>query len=75
MTHRMLLWCSCVHMLVTVSVLREGSVMMQINVDTVDGGLTLNEDFLVDFGKEPDGPVLAHELRYPGGDCTSDIWL
>lgn len=62
-------------MLVTVSVLREGSVMMQIDVDTVDGGLTLNEDFLVDFGKEPDGPVLAHELRYPGGDCTSDIWL
>lgn len=49
--------------------------MMQINVDTVDGGLALNEDFLVDFGKEPDGPVLAHELRYPGGDCTSDIWL
>uniref|UniRef100_A0A3P9CNC9 Methanethiol oxidase n=1 Tax=Maylandia zebra TaxID=106582 RepID=A0A3P9CNC9_9CICH len=42
--------------------IREGSVMMQINVDTVDGGL-------------PDGPVLAHELRYPGGDCTSDIWL
>lgn len=62
-------------MLITVSVLREGSVMMQINVDTVDGGLALNEDFLVDFGKEPDGPVLAHELRYPGGDCTSDIWL
>ncbi|XP_076746517.1 methanethiol oxidase-like isoform X1 [Maylandia zebra] len=55
--------------------IREGSVMMQINVDTVDGGLALNEDFLVDFGKEPDGPVLAHELRYPGGDCTSDIWL
>lgn len=49
--------------------------MMQIDVDTVTGGLTLNEDFLVDFGKEPDGPVLAHELRYPGGDCTSDIWL
>lgn len=62
-------------MLITVSVLREGSVMMQINVDTVDGGLALNKDFLVDFGKEPDGPVLAHELRYPGGDCTSDIWL
>lgn len=74
MTHRMLL-CAHVCMLITVSVLREGSVMMQINVDTVDGGLALNEDFLVDFGKEPDGPVLAHELRYPGGDCTSDIWL
>ncbi|KAG9345317.1 hypothetical protein JZ751_009863 [Albula glossodonta] len=53
----------------------EGSVMMQIDVDTVKGGLKANEDFLVDFGKEPDGPALAHELRYPGGDCTSDIWL
>ena len=20
------------------------------------------------------GPSLAHEMRYPGGDCTSDIW-
>lgn len=49
--------------------------MMQIDVDTVNGGLSVNEDFLVDFGKEPNGPVLAHEIRYPGGDCTSDIWL
>lgn len=49
--------------------------MLQINVDTVNGGLMLNENFLVDFGQEPDGPVLAHEIRYPGGDCTSDIWL
>ncbi|NWR39221.1 SBP1A oxidase, partial [Tachuris rubrigastra] len=55
--------------------LREGSVMLQINVDTEKGGLTVNKNFLVDFGKEPDGPVLAHEMRYPGGDCTSDIWL
>ncbi|KAM9806733.1 methanethiol oxidase [Syngnathus typhle] len=53
---------------------REGSVMMQIHVDSLKGGLTLNENFLVDFGKEPGGPALAHELRYPGGDCTSDIW-
>lgn len=49
--------------------------MMQIDVDTVKGGLKLNENFLVDFGAEPEGPALAHELRYPGGDCTSDIWL
>jgi hypothetical protein len=35
-----------------------------LNVDTEKGGLTLNPDFLVDFGKEPDGPVLAHEIRY-----------
>lgn len=49
--------------------------MMQIDVDTDKGGLKLNENFLVDFGAEPEGPALAHELRYPGGDCTSDIWL
>ncbi|XP_019412486.1 PREDICTED: selenium-binding protein 1-A-like [Crocodylus porosus] len=55
--------------------IREGSVILQIDVDTVRGGLTVNEDFLVDFGKEPHGPALAHEMRYPGGDCTSDIWV
>ena len=54
---------------------RQGSVMLQIDVDTVNGGLKLNEDFLTDFGDEPNGPVLAHEIRYPGGDCTSDIWI
>lgn len=54
---------------------REGSVMLQIDVDADRGGLKVNADFLVDFGKEPDGPVLAHEMRYPGGDCTSDIWV
>ncbi|KAM9110831.1 methanethiol oxidase isoform 3-T3 [Megaptera novaeangliae] len=55
--------------------IREGSVMLQIDVDTVKGELKLNPNFLVDFGKEPLGPALAHELRYPGGDCSSDIWL
>ena len=54
---------------------RNGAMMLQIDVDTVKGGLKLNENFLVDFGLEPEGPVLAHEIRYPGGDCTSDIWL
>lgn len=49
--------------------------MLQIDVDTERGGLKVNENFLVDFGKEPDGPVLAHEIRYPGGDSTSDIWI
>ena len=39
-----------------------------------EGRLKLNEKFLVDFGKEPDGPSRAHEVRYPGGDCTSDIF-
>jgi selenium-binding protein 1 len=37
--------------------------------------MKLNTDFLVDFGKEPRGPALCHEIRYPGGDCSSDIWL
>uniref|UniRef100_A0A8C9QH63 Methanethiol oxidase n=1 Tax=Spermophilus dauricus TaxID=99837 RepID=A0A8C9QH63_SPEDA len=55
--------------------IREGSVMLQIDVDTEKGGLKLNPNFLVDFGKEPLGPALAHELRYPGGDCSSDIWI
>ncbi|MEO0910408.1 MAG: selenium-binding protein SBP56-related protein, partial [Pseudomonadota bacterium] len=35
----------------------------------------INKDFIVDFGKEPNGPSRCHETRYPGGDCTSDIWL
>jgi selenium-binding protein 1 len=46
-----------------------------IDVDTVNGGMQLNPDFMVDFGAEPGGPVLAHEIRYPGGDCTSDIYV
>ncbi|KAL4204596.1 hypothetical protein AMTRI_Chr01g110690 [Amborella trichopoda] len=52
-----------------------GSHMLQIDVDTNKGGLSLNPNFYVDFGAEPDGPCLAHEMRYPGGDCTSDIWV
>jgi len=65
--------------------------MLQIDVDTEKGGLSLNKNFLVDFGLEPEGAALAHEIRsarerkttltllpfnrYPGGDCTSDIYL
>ena len=53
----------------------KGSHIIQIDVDTEKGGLSINPDFFVDFGDEPDGPALAHEMRYPGGDCTSDIWI
>lgn len=53
---------------------KQGSWMVQIDCDTEKGGLKLNEKFFVDFGKEPDGPSRAHEIRYPGGDCTSDIF-
>ena len=52
-----------------------GSWMLRLNVDTEKGGLTLDDAFFVDFGAEPDGPGLAHEIRFPGGDSTSDIWL
>jgi selenium-binding protein 1 len=52
-----------------------GAYLMQIDCDTVNGGMSVNEDFFVDFGKEPKGPARAHEMRYPGGDCTSDIWI
>ena len=54
---------------------RYGSFLLQIDVDNVNGGLKLNENFGVNLGEEPGGPVLAHEVRYPGGDCSSDIWL
>jgi len=53
----------------------KGSYMLQIDCDTQNGGLKINEDFYVDFGKEPAGPARAHQIRYPGGDCTSDIWI
>ncbi|XP_051497263.1 methanethiol oxidase-like isoform X2 [Apus apus] len=52
---------------------REGSVMLQIDVDTNKGGLSVNKNFLVDFGKEPNGPCLAHEIHFPSGDCTTEI--
>lgn len=53
---------------------KRGSWLLQIDCNTDQGGLTLNEKFFVDFGKEPNGPARAHEVRYPGGDCTSDIF-
>lgn len=54
---------------------RQGSHMVRLDVDTEVGGLTLAQDFFVDFGAEPGGPARAHEMRYPGGDATSDIWV
>ena len=54
---------------------KNGSYLMQIDCDTQQGGLSANESFFVDFSQEPGGPVRAHEIRFPGGDCTSDIWV
>ncbi|KPI91699.1 Selenium-binding protein 1 [Papilio xuthus] len=53
----------------------KGGWIVKLDVDIENGGLKLDPDFLIDFGCEPNGPVLPHEMRYPGGDCTSDIWL
>lgn len=64
--------CSCLQCC-SIAPRREGSVMLQIDVDTEKGGLTVNKNFLVDFGKEPNGPCLAHDIRFPCGDSTSDI--
>lgn len=54
---------------------QKGSYLIQIDCDTKKGGLSINPDFFVDFGQEPNGPARAHEMRYPGGDATSDIWI
>ncbi|HEV2472833.1 MAG TPA: selenium-binding protein SBP56-related protein, partial [Chthonomonadales bacterium] len=54
---------------------KAGSYMLQVDCDTERGGMQINPDFYVDFSAEPAGPARAHEIRYPGGDCTSDIWL
>ena len=54
---------------------KSGSYMLQLDCDTDQGGLSLNEKFYLDFGKEPHGPARAHEIRFPGGDSTSDIWV
>ena len=52
-----------------------GSYLLKVNCDPENGGMEVDENFYVDFGAEPAGPARAHEMRYPGGDCTSDIWL
>ena len=52
-----------------------GGCMVMVDCDAEKGGMSINRDFFVDFGKEPGGPARCHETRYPGGDCTSDIWM
>lgn len=54
---------------------KNGSYLLQIDCDTQKGGMKLNENFMIDFGAEPGGAARAHEIRFPGGDCTSDIWV
>jgi len=51
--------------------IEKGSMMLKINVNTKEGGLCLDPCFMVEFGCHN----LAHEMRFFGGDCTSDIWV
>ena len=53
----------------------KGGLMLLVDCDNVNGGMKIRDDFLVDFNDEPHGPSRAHETRYPGGDCSSDIWI
>src|SRR5207248_14241 len=53
---------------------KAGSHLLRVDCDIEKGGLKLDPSFFVDFGQEPAGPARAHEMRYPGGDCTSDIF-
>jgi selenium-binding protein 1 len=53
------------------NLIEEGSYMLKVDVDC--GKMKLDENFLVDF-KQNNTVYLAHEMRYPGGDCTSDIY-
>jgi methanethiol oxidase len=50
-----------------------GSYLVQVDCDP-DGSMRFHDDFYVDFGREPGGPARAHEMRFPEGDCTSEIW-
>ena len=57
------------------AIAKKGSWMVQIDCDSNKGGMKLNGDFFVDFGKEPCGPSRAREVHCDGGDCTSDIFV
>ena len=46
-----------------------------VGVNPRRGMLELDEKSLVDFGELPEGLARAHEIRWPDGDCTSDVWL
>ena len=52
-----------------------GGIMLIIDCDVENGGMNVREDLMIDFGNEPNGPARVHETRYPGGDCSSDIWV
>ena len=49
------------------------SWMVKVDCDP-GGGMTVDPDFYVDFHGRAGGPARAHEVRLPGGDCTTEIF-
>jgi methanethiol oxidase len=39
-----------------------------------EGGMEVDRDFFVDFDNRSGGAARAHEVRLPGGDCTTEIF-
>ena len=42
---------------------KAGGTIVQLDIDTINGGMVINPNFFVDFGNEPYGPTLPHEMR------------
>lgn len=42
---------------------KNGGCIVKLDVDTEKGGISLDNDFFVDYSEGPDGPLLPHEMR------------
>ena len=49
------------------------SWLLRIDCDP-NGGMAIDDDFFVDFHDRAAGPARTHEVRLPGGDCTTEIF-
>ena len=55
---------------------KSGSYLLQIDCDTEQGRHdTQRETSSSISARSPTARPGAHEMRFPGGDCTSDIWI
>lgn len=43
---------------------KNGGCIVKLDVDTEKGGISLDNDFFVDYSEGPDGPLLPHEMRW-----------
>ena len=42
---------------------RHGSTLIKVDIDVENGGMKLDEKFLIDFGADKNDVLLAHEIR------------